>query len=123
MGRALRADVALSEATWEQVASLVLQRPLGGFGNGNCERCGEHPAVHPHHRWLRSQGGLDVPSNIAAICERCHRDVHLHPEDSAEAGWIVQAPYDFRGTEVVLHNGMTVRFTDDYGYDITGWPA
>ena len=105
------------------MAALVLLRPLGGFGNGNCERCGKHPAVHPHHRWLRSQGGLDVPSNIAAICPGCHREVHLNVDAAVEAGWIVQAPYDFRGTEVTLHDGTRLRFTDDYGYDITGWPA
>jgi hypothetical protein len=114
----LRIDVVLSEVTWGQVASLVLQRPW----DGRCERCGLEEPTDPHHRWLRGQGGLDVPSNVAALGRRCHDWAHLHPYDATKEGWIVQAPYDFRGTKVTLASGMTVRFTDDYGYDITGWP-
>jgi hypothetical protein len=101
------------------VAALVLLRPW----NGRCERCGRDRPVHPHHRWLKSQGGLDVPSNIAALCARCHTAVHDGPAEAVAGGWIVQAPWDFRGTPIQLHDGMIARLTDDYGYDIIGWAA
>jgi 5-methylcytosine-specific restriction endonuclease McrA len=117
VGRALRTDVPLAEGTWEAVAALVMLRPW----DGRCERCGLDRPAHPHHRVLKAQGGLDVPSNIAALCEKCHRYVHEHPLEAG--GWIVQAPWDFRGTAIRMHDGRVARLTDDYGYDILEWAA
>lgn len=108
--------------TWEKTAALVLARPAGGIGNGKCEKCGQDPPVHPHHRWLKSQGGPDVPSNIAALCAGCHRWCHEHPAEAGQDGWIVQAPWDFRGQPVRLWNGMVARLDDEYGYDILEYP-
>lgn len=123
MGTRLRTDVLLEQTTWDAVAALVLLRPW----TGRCERCGKERAVHPHHRWLKSQGGLDVPSNIAALCAVCHREVHEHPAaalwDGTQGGWIVQAPHDFRATPIRCWDGMVARLTDDYGYDIIEWAA
>ena len=82
----------------------------------------EGTPADPHHRWLKSQAGLDVPSNLAALGRGCHDWCHQHPAEAEAGGWIVQAPYDFRGTPVRLHNGLLVRLTDDYGYDID-WAA
>lgn len=122
MGRALRADVTLAEATWEQVASLVLARPW----TGRCERCDLAQPTDPHHRVLRAQGGLDVPSNLAALCHFCHVWCHAHPADAAEGGWIIPAPHDWRAVPIRLRSAagdITARLTDDYGYDIIDWAA
>lgn len=115
----VRSDVHLDETTWEAVAALVLLRPW----SGECERCGKARPTDPHHRHLKGQGGLDVPSNIAALCASCHRWCHEHPAAATEEGWIVQAPYDWRGTPVRLHDGRLVRLGDDYGYDVIEWSA
>lgn len=123
MKRALRPDVALSETSYEAVARLVLARPAGGLGNGQCERCGKEPPTEAHHRWLRGQRGPDVPSNLAALGPRCHRWCHAHPAEAEEQGWIVTAPGDFRGVPVRLHNGILTRLDDAYGYDVIDWPA
>jgi HNH endonuclease len=129
LGRILAVDVPLAETTWEAVAALVLQRPW----DGRCERCGKERPTDPHHRWLKAQGGLDVPSNLAALCRPCHDWCHQHPAEAAEGGWIVQAappvslipftagPYDFRGTPIRLHDGRVARLDDYYGYDVIDW--
>jgi hypothetical protein len=117
----LNTDLRLSGAAWEAMAAMVLLRPHGGIGNGMCERCGQHRATDPHHRWLKSQGGPDVPGNLACLCRKDHDWCHAHPAEAAAEGWIVQAPYDFRGTPVRLWNGILTRLTDDYGYDILEW--
>jgi hypothetical protein len=122
MGRRLRADVDLAEATWEQVASLVLARPW----TGRCERCDLAQPTDPHHRVLRGQGGLDVPSNLAALCRGCHDWCHANPLDAAEDGWIVPAPHDWRPVPIRLRTAagdIEARLTDGYGYDVIGWAS
>lgn len=34
------------------------------------------PSLEVHHMHRRSDGGLDVPENVIAICPNCHREVH-----------------------------------------------
>lgn len=58
--------------------------------NAPCARCGE-PAVHKHHRKMRSQGGLDDPANLAALCLGCHTHIHANPKESYEQGWLVKS--------------------------------
>jgi hypothetical protein len=115
--RPLRLDITLAETCWEQVSALVLQRAWLGV----CERCGLRPPTEAHHRWLRGQGGPDVPSNLASLCAECHKWCHAHPVAATEAGWIVQAPYDFRQVGLTLAGGMECLLDDLYGYEITGW--
>jgi hypothetical protein len=115
----LHTDIRLAETSWEAVAALVLARPWAG----RCERCGKEPPTDPHHRWLRSQGGLDVPSNLAALGRSCHDWCHRNPAEATAGGWMVQAPWDFRGTPVRLWDGLLVRYGDDYGYEILEWAA
>lgn len=55
---------------------------LGGI----CEGRG----VQAHHRLRRSQGGPDVPENLAWTCAACHAFVHAHPEWSYRAGWLLR---------------------------------
>src|SRR5262249_35807781 len=62
------------------VAIYVLAR-----AKGQCESCGvpapflrpdESPYLEVHHIDRLSDGGLDVPSRVAAICPTCHRHIH-----------------------------------------------
>jgi hypothetical protein len=116
-------DLVLAETTWEAVSALVLQRPCGGIGNGNCERCGKEPPTDPHHRKLRSRRGPDVPSNIAALGSGCHRWCHLNPAEAEDTGWIVASEGDHRVQPVRLWNGILTRLDDLYGYDVLEWPT
>lgn len=67
---------------------------------GRCEACGD-PLVkgqgvrgwHAHHRKLKSRGGQDSASNLAALCSYCHRRMHGHSHFATEHGFIVSA-YD-----------------------------
>lgn len=54
-------------------------------------------AEHAHHRLMRSQGGSDDPSNLAALCGACHAFVHLNPAWSYEYGWLLHAPAPDQG--------------------------
>ena len=56
---------------------------------GVCERCGEQPAVHVHHRLRRSQGGSNDIGNLAALDDACHRAIHDNPKLSYEVGWLL----------------------------------
>jgi 5-methylcytosine-specific restriction protein A len=63
-----------------QVSHYVLMR-----ANGECESC-ERPApflrrdgtpyLEPHHVNRVSDGGLDHPRYVGAICPSCHREIH-----------------------------------------------
>jgi len=44
-----------------------------------CAACGKEPGSPPHHRKLRSQGGDDVPENLAHLGVRCHGALHGNP--------------------------------------------
>ncbi len=52
---------------------------------GLCQACGQtapfnrrnkEPYLEPHHLEKLSDGGLDHPDNIAAVCPNCHREIH-----------------------------------------------
>jgi 5-methylcytosine-specific restriction enzyme A len=56
---------------------------------GNCEACEQaapffttegSPFLEVHHLNRLSDGGLDHPKNVAAICPNCHRRVHYSVE-------------------------------------------
>lgn len=64
----------------EQVRQYVLMR-----ANGICESCREpapfkrkdgSPYLEPHHINRLSDGGLDHPLYVGAICPACHREIH-----------------------------------------------
>lgn len=52
--------------------------------------CVASPAVHQHHRKLRSQGGRHVPGNLLDCCALCHAYAHAHPALSYERGWLIR---------------------------------
>ena len=54
--------------------------------DGICESCGNPapfrsrnglPYLEGHHVRFLSQGGLDAPENVTAICPNCHREAHF----------------------------------------------
>lgn len=64
----------------EQVRQYVLMR-----ANGICESCRKpapfrrkdgSPYLEPHHINRLSDGGLDHPRYVGAICPACHREIH-----------------------------------------------
>lgn len=65
----------------EQVKQYVLAR-----SQGNCELCAKPapfrrkrdgtPYLEPHHINRLSDGGLDHPKYVGAICPSCHREIH-----------------------------------------------
>jgi 5-methylcytosine-specific restriction protein A len=53
--------------------------------NGNCEACAKpapflgtdsQPYLEAHHTTRLSDGGIDHPRHVAALCPTCHREVH-----------------------------------------------
>lgn len=48
---------------------------------GRCRACGSTWQVHRHHLVPRSQGGKTVESNLALLCQSCHRAAHERTDD------------------------------------------
>ncbi len=72
-------------------AKHVVGYALAGAA-GTCEACGEaapflradgSPYLEVHHIDRLSDGGLDAPHRIAAICPTCHRRIHCSADGSA----------------------------------------
>jgi 5-methylcytosine-specific restriction endonuclease McrA len=51
---------------WRQLSMLVVNR------DGACVTCGSTHYLAAHHKIPRSDGGLDHPSNLEALCASCH---------------------------------------------------
>lgn len=74
---------------------------------GVCELCAAAPAIHMHHRRLRSQGGRDAVENLAHLCRRCHNDaIHGNPDWAKRHGWIVPSWADPDDVEPVRGCGL-----------------
>lgn len=80
-----------------------------------CEICGK-PGNNAHHRKNKSQGGLDVLSNLMLLCGSgttgCHGWVTVNPHKSRHNGWTVlrhQEPEQIP----VRRRGVRVMFADD----------
>ncbi|MBI4063986.1 MAG: RecQ family ATP-dependent DNA helicase [Elusimicrobia bacterium] len=58
---------------WNEIRRLVL-----GRDQNRCVRCGAPDHLHVHHIVPISRGGKHDPSNLIALCERCH--AHAHPD-------------------------------------------
>lgn len=101
---------------WRDAEPLLLTR-----AGHRCERC-RRPFGHTHstklerhHRQVRTIGG-DRLANLAALCGTCHQDVHAHPEEARNHGWIVsrhhpdpaQVPIPSVGAPVYLRDDGTV---------------
>lgn len=75
------------QVVWNQYASrhITVQNP-GTPGNpGAVNR-----STVVHEKRTRARGGdiLD-PENCVALCELCHRQVHDHPRQATEDGWLL----------------------------------
>lgn len=73
------------------VYALARSRVYSRSG-GRCEVCKRRlslDAMHVHHRRARSQGRDDTLANLLGTCLWCHEDVHAHPTNSYEHGWII----------------------------------
>lgn len=65
--------------------SEIVKRYARARADGICRGCDEpapftgknnEPFLEVHHMYRRSDGGLDHPDNVIAICPNCHRKVH-----------------------------------------------
>jgi HNH endonuclease len=98
------------ELVWRNGAPMVVLRP------GKCERCGHWYATEAHHRWLRSQGGPDIASNLAALCRDCHNWCHANPAAAHKDGWMLVAGDKPSEVPVTLAGGLRALLTDEGGY-------
>ena len=55
-----------------------------------CECCRAKPVAARHHRLRRSQGGTNDLSNLLAVCDDCHVEIHLYPQRSYENGSLIR---------------------------------
>jgi len=58
--------------------------------NPSCQRCGK-PSQTVHEKLTRARGGdiLDK-NNCVALCQECHQEIHLHPRQATEDGWLIR---------------------------------
>lgn len=73
-----------------EVRNAVFSR-AGGWCEAAVKGVCQGRAVHPHHVLRRSQGGLDVPANLLAVCFACHRHIHDNPAWSLARGFLRSA--------------------------------
>jgi hypothetical protein len=110
-------------ATYEQLRMLVLCRnngdllwrnghPMLVLRPGRCERCAAWYATEAHHRWMRSQGGPDIASNLGALCRVCHNWCHANPEAAHAEGWMLIRGDKPAATPVLLAGGLRALLTD-----------
>lgn len=81
-----RAEATAGE-TWERNRTLALARS-GGFCGASLPGCTIY-AVHVHHKAGRVGPGANELGMLLAVCERCHADIHAHPERSYQLGHMV----------------------------------
>lgn len=89
-----------------------------------CLRCGTtSPGVGGwsiHHRQGRGGANPDRASNLVLLCGSgttgCHGEVHAHPAESYDTGWMVRRLGDDDTTEVPLQTltGRLICLSDDY---------
>lgn len=102
------------ELYWKNGSPSVILRP------GKCERCGHWYATEAHHRWLRSQQGPDLASNLAALCRDCHNWAHANPVQARIGGWMLIAGDKPAEVPVTLASGLRARLRDDGSYEYVG---
>jgi len=56
-----------------------------------CELGCGRPAIHTHHRKLRSQGGDESAENLLRVCLECHTRIHAEPAEAYANGWLVKS--------------------------------
>lgn len=66
----------LRDQNWHRVSRIVFDRQ-----EWKCAECKQVKPLQGHHvvfksRWRRAMGPLDHESNIIALCQDCHGDIH-----------------------------------------------
>lgn len=84
---------------------LAVRREVRARSGGRCEVCAQ-PAVHMHHRKLRSQGGRHEAVNLLHLCAACHEGVHANPGRSYSLGLIVPGWADPADVGVIRVEGL-----------------
>lgn len=78
--------------------------------NGFCEACDElapfvkvnmEPFLEVHHLTRLSDGGIDKPKNVAAICPNCHRRVHYSKDGKEYNDKLIKK---IREREIQIHS-------------------
>lgn len=116
LSRNERANRPLGEVP-ENIKKMVLRR-----AGARCECCGKaRVGMQYHHRRPKGMGGsrdvqTHTPQNVALACDTCHRDIHTHPRQAREHGWIVRQGADPRRVPLTLHDGRVVLLTVDGRY-------
>lgn len=86
-----------------------------------CERCAERPYEQIHHRKPRGMGGsrndpgINLPSNLLALCRICHEATESNREQAYEYGWLVRRQHD-PSVQPVWVGGRFVVLTNDGSY-------
>ncbi len=74
-----RAEQARNKARAKALAWLALRKQVLVRDRYQCRVCGSREdQLDVYHVRLRSAGGRDVTSNLAALCRPCHNQIHLH---------------------------------------------
>ena len=70
---------------FEQAKVIVRAR-----SGGRCERCRTAIATAFHHKLMgRTHPRCNEPEHIAHVCLLCHTEIHGHPAQAHEAGWLL----------------------------------
>lgn len=91
---------------------------------GRCARCGLTLGAiwELQHRKPRGMGGsadpaIHLPSNLLALCTRCHHWATGHPVAGIMLGVNLWQSADPSQVPVTLYTGRSVLLTDDYRYE------
>lgn len=104
---------------WSTVRKQVIERDDGG-----CVRCGRE-AQHVHHRKLKGIGGTGDDklkygfANLISLCFECHSEIHAHPADSYNAGYLVHS-WDDPATVFIVAKLGVLTLRDDGSSDLQG---
>jgi len=71
----------LHRRRWQDLRAYVLRRD----GHA-CVSCGERVGLVVHHVVPARDGGLDIPTNLATLCRRCHGAAHTKRRERRAGG-------------------------------------
>lgn len=78
----------ISKKKARQLAEYARKRAEFMAKRPTCEKCHTRASTECHHKAGRTGSNyLDV-STWAALCGRCHRDIHNRPGQARAAGWL-----------------------------------
>lgn len=54
-----------------------------------CQKCGTRHSTDVHHKAGRLGTNYLDTQTWAALCRRCHDDIHLNPRRARQDGWLI----------------------------------